>query len=172
MTYLNTLSLFLSLVVLGSGLPAEAGEDAEHTRTIDVPATYPGNWLQPQPPVPNLTSAFSISHDKEDGTIAIKNATPSISTAGDLHRPESVTAFADLGDRSILLAFPPDSKLYKTFSRNAVMTHGDARLPRFDVVGNLRYAAPIVNGKPQWLNPVPVLDVKTVRFFLVSPGTP
>ena len=62
------------------------------------------------------------------------------------------------------------SQVYKTLADNAMLKHGDARLPRFDVVDRLRYCAVVIKNQTDWLNPVAVLDVQSLRFYLVQPG--
>ena len=90
----------------------------------------------------------------------------------DRNNATDVVAFADLGTRSIMLRSKIDSQVYETLAQNAFVRHGDTRLPRIDVVGKMRYCAPIAKDQTDWLNLVAVLDLETVRFYLVSPDLP
>ncbi len=147
-----------------------AGDGDSSRETIAVPATYQHNWLEKQPHM-LLSSAASIQQ-KDDGTTTLKNVTLTFAFNGSVLSPTDVVAFADFGSRSILLKAKKDSRAYKALANNMTIKHGGSRQPRFDVVGHMRYCAPIINGQADALNPVAVLDVKTVRFYLVPAGTP
>ncbi|TWU43631.1 hypothetical protein Poly51_62860 [Rubripirellula tenax] len=162
-------SLTVCLAIASCSI-GSASEGAKSLETIEVPASYPHSWLEKQPHM--LAPSVTSIRQEDDGTLVITNATPTIVTTGDVRNPTEVIAFAELGTRSIILTTKKDSRVYKALKANAFLKHGDARVPRFDVVGKLKYRAPITNGQADWLNPVAVLDVETVRFYLVGPETP
>ena len=147
-----------------------AGDGGVSHQTIDVPTNYPPNWLENGAhPSPFATATMQRN---DDGTIDLKNATLTFSFNGSVLKPFDVVAFADLGSRSVMLKAKKDSQAYRTLANNMTIKHGDSRLQRFDVVGEWHYCAPVANGQIDLLNPVAVLHVKSVRFYLVPAGTP
>ena len=168
-----TSTVLLTILALSACLTAQADEDAPPQETIAVPSSYPPNWLEKQ--LTMELAGGATMHQSDDGTITIgtitiKNAAPAIYITGELLNPTVVASFAVPGPRSVMLRSEKDSQVYKTLADNAMLKHGDARMPRFDVVGRLRYCAPVTKDQTDWLNPVAVLEVRSVHFYLVQPG--
>lgn len=162
--------LMLTFSIAFSGcLLAKADEDSSTQETIAVPASYPDNWLEKRESLPTELAPAKILQ-KKDGTIVIANASPTFSFTGSALKPKDVVAFVDLGSRSIMLKAKKDSVAYKMLKNNVTLKHGDARQPRFIFTGTLCYCAPVLKNHVDWLNPVPVLEVEEVRFYLVAPA--